>query len=133
MSCPLKDLSLIHILEAKVSGRNDILLANGTKVCGNAFYHLKNRNIVHGTMLYDTNYNRMTRALTPDRLKLESAGVKSVKSRTGLIKEVLEIGVYGLSLIHISLPATLPNSEQKRFTHNTQGMLRDFRSASQKK
>lgn len=38
----------------------------------------------------------MTRALTPDRLKLESAGVKSVKSRTGLIKEVLEIGVYGL-------------------------------------
>lgn len=47
-------------------------------------------------MLYDTNYNRMTRALTPDRLKLESAGVKSVKSRTGLIKEVLEIGVYGL-------------------------------------
>lgn len=83
-------------VEAKVSGRNDILLANGTKVCGNAFYHLKNRNIVHGTMLYDTNYNRMTRALTPDRLKLESAGVKSVKSRTGLIKEVLEIGVYGL-------------------------------------
>ncbi len=73
-------------VEAKVSGRNDILLANGTKVCGNAFYHLKNRNIVHGTMLYDTNYNRMTRALTPDRLKLESAGVKSVKSRTGLIK-----------------------------------------------
>lgn len=31
-----------------------------------------------------------------------------------------------------ALPATLPNSEQKRFTHNTQGMLRDFRSASQK-
>lgn len=83
-------------VEAKVSGRNDILLANGTKVCGNAFYHLKDRNIVHGTMLYDTDYNRMTRALTPDRLKLESAGVKSVRSRTGLIKEVLEIGVYGL-------------------------------------
>lgn len=32
-----------------------------------------------------------------------------------------------------ALPSTLPNSEQKRFTHNTQGMLRDFRSASQKK
>lgn len=31
-----------------------------------------------------------------------------------------------------ALPATLQNSEQKRFTHNTQRMLRDFRSASQK-
>lgn len=83
-------------VEAMVSGRNDILLANGTKICGNAFYHLQARNIVHGTMLYDTDYRRMMGALTPDHLKLQSAGVKSVKSRTGLIKSVLPIGVQNL-------------------------------------
>lgn len=83
-------------IDANVSGRNDILLANGTKVCGNAFYHLSGCNIVHGTMLYDTNYNRMTGALTPDRLKLKSSGVKSVKSRVGLIKDILPIGIHEL-------------------------------------
>ncbi len=79
-------------IPAEVSGRNDILLANGAKICGNAFYHLAHRNIVHGTMLYDTDYRLMTGALTPDRQKLQSAGVKSVRSRTGLIKNVLPIG-----------------------------------------
>ena len=80
-------------VEAHVSGRNDILLADGTKVCGNAFYHLSQRNIVHGTMLYDTDYRLMCGALTPATAKLRSAGVKSVRSRTGLIREQLPIGV----------------------------------------
>ena len=41
--------------DVELSGRNDIVLRDGGKICGNAFYHLPNRNIVHGTMLYDTN------------------------------------------------------------------------------
>ncbi len=81
---------------ATVSGRNDILLADGAKVCGNAFYRLAHRNIVHGTMLYDTDYRLMLGALNPDASKLKAAGVKSVRSRTGLIKEVLPIGVEAL-------------------------------------
>lgn len=86
---------------AHVSGRNDILLESGTKVCGNAFYHLAHRNIVHGTMLYDTDFRRMTGALTPPQQKLEAhadgrRGVKSVRSRVGLIKDVCPIGVEAL-------------------------------------
>lgn len=90
-----------------VSGRNDILLqyectdADSSefptmmsgKICGNAFYHLADRNIVHGTMLYDTNPRLMQGALHPDLSKLQSAGVKSVRSRVALLKDVLPFGV----------------------------------------
>ncbi|MBR1712992.1 MAG: lipoyltransferase [Alloprevotella sp.] len=77
----------------KVSGRNDICLEDGRKICGNAFYRLPQRNIVHCTMLYDTNMELMTGSLTPPAAKLESKGVKSVRSRIGLLKEVLPFGV----------------------------------------
>lgn len=98
----------------KVSGRNDILLEPlgdlpGGKVCGNAFYHLSQRNIVHGTMLYDTNPALMGGALRPDAGKLRSAGVKSVRSRVALLKDYLPFGVERLEaalrehLTHITL------------------------------
>ena len=82
-------------LGAKVSvaGRNDIVLDAGGKICGNAFYHLKDRNIVHGTMLYDTNFRLMSGALTPDKAKLKSKGVTSVKSRIALLKDELQMQV----------------------------------------
>lgn len=81
-----------------VSGRNDIVLEGkgelaGGKVCGNAFYHQSDCNIVHGTMLYDTNPALMEGALHPDVSKLKSAGVKSVRSRVALLKDYLSIGV----------------------------------------
>ncbi len=78
---------------AIVSGRNDILLEEGGKVCGNAFYHLRNRNIVHGTMLYDTASHLMEGALHPDVSKLEAKGVKSVRRRVSLLKDYLPFGI----------------------------------------
>lgn len=60
--------------QTEVSGRNDITLKHGGKICGNAFYHLASHNIVHGTMLYDTNPRLMMGALTPDLQKLQSKG-----------------------------------------------------------
>lgn len=75
--------------EVEVSGRNDIRISGGGKICGNAFYHLANRNIVHGTMLYDTDARLMRGALTPERAKLQSKGVKSVESRISLLKDTL--------------------------------------------
>lgn len=73
----------------EVSGRNDIRMTDGGKICGNAFYHLADRNIVHGTMLYDTDARLMRGALTPERAKLQSKGVKSVESRISLLKDAL--------------------------------------------
>lgn len=83
-------------IAANVSGRNDITLADGGKVCGNAFYHLAHSNIAHGTMLYDTNAANMVGALHPATAKLEAKGVKSVRSRISLIKDVRPIGVEAL-------------------------------------
>ncbi len=67
-------------LNASPTGRNDIEI-NGMKVSGNAFYALPGRSIVHGTMLYDADFNTISQALTPSKAKLASKGVKSVPSR----------------------------------------------------
>lgn len=81
---------------AIATGRNDIMvqpedsgvttIQNSGKVCGNAFYHLSNSNIVHGTMLYDTDFEMMTGALIPPTEKLKRHGVESVRQRVALLK-----------------------------------------------
>ncbi len=82
--------------KVEVSGRNDIQLEGGGKICGNAFYHLPNRNIVHGTMLYDTNPKLMQGALRPDIVKLQARGVKSLPSRVAFLKDHLSCDVAAL-------------------------------------
>jgi len=77
----------------EVSGRNDVVLTGKGKICGNAFYHQSNRNIVHGTMLYDTQPALMEGALHPDVSKLKEKGVKSVRSRVALLKDFLPLSV----------------------------------------
>lgn len=67
-------------MNAEATGRNDIVV-DGRKISGNAFYHVRGHSIVHGTMLYDTDPVHISRAITPSRVKLQSKGVKSVRSR----------------------------------------------------
>ncbi len=81
---------------SSATGRNDIVLENGGKVCGNAFYHMAGRNIVHGTMLYDTNFDAMQRALKPAPEKLKAKGVQSVRRRIGLLKDYINGGTMRL-------------------------------------
>jgi len=81
---------------AIVSGRNDIVLDGGGKICGNAFYHLPDRNIVHGTMLYDTQPRLMQSALRPDASKFKAKGVKSARSRIALLKDYIPCGADAL-------------------------------------
>ena len=73
-------------IDARATGRNDILIS-GAKVSGNAFYHLAGRNVVHGTLLYDTSMENMTGAITPSREKLQSKGVDSVRQHITLLKD----------------------------------------------
>ena len=77
-------------INAKTTGRNDILIG-GKKVSGNAFYHLPDRSIVHGTMLYDTNIGYMAGATTPSASKMESKGVQSVRQYVTTVKEHVSI------------------------------------------
>jgi len=79
-------------LNAEFSGRNDILI-NGMKVSGNAFYKVKDKSIVHGTMLFATDFSVMAKAITPATAKLESKGVDSVRKRVTNLNEHLSIDI----------------------------------------
>jgi len=84
----LKDMGL----NAEFSGRNDIMV-DGKKVSGNAFYRVKDRSIVHGTMLYDTDLSVMVKAITPSNEKLISKGVKSVRKRVTNLKDKIDLSI----------------------------------------
>ena len=79
-------------VEATADGRNDILI-EGRKVSGTAFYHIPGRNIVHGTMLFDTDMDNMTRSITPPGEKLASNGVDSVRRRVALLKDYIDVSI----------------------------------------
>lgn len=67
-------------LQAQKSERNDVLV-EGRKVSGNAFHQLPSRSIVHGTLLYSTDFEVLEQAIRPPVEKLERHGVKSVRQR----------------------------------------------------
>ncbi|MBQ3323395.1 MAG: lipoyltransferase [Muribaculaceae bacterium] len=79
-------------LDASDTSRNDVMI-EGKKVSGNAFYHLPGISIVHGTMLYDTNMENMVQAITPSTAKLDSKGVKSVKSHITTLNRYLTMSI----------------------------------------
>lgn len=75
-------------LPAVKSEHNDILV-EGQKVSGNACYALKTGTIVHGTMLYDVNFEQLQRAITPPPGKLAKHGIQSVRQRVRNLKPLL--------------------------------------------
>ncbi len=73
---------------AEIGGRNDIL-ADGRKISGNAQFATAGRMFSHGTLLLDSNLDDVTAALKPKPGKVESKGVKSIRSRVANIAEFL--------------------------------------------
>ncbi|NMB02092.1 MAG: lipoate--protein ligase [Firmicutes bacterium] len=67
-------------VKAEFSGRNDITI-DGKKFSGNAQYWSKNRLLHHGTILFNSDLSVVQEALNVKADKLQSKGVKSVRSR----------------------------------------------------
>ena len=67
-------------IECEFTGRND-LLAEGRKFSGNAFCRRKKIHQHHGTLLVNSDLSRLQNYLNVDVRKLQSKGVKSVRSR----------------------------------------------------
>ncbi len=78
---------LLAGIKTELSGRNDIL-ADGRKFSGNAFYNSKGKSYHHGTILINTDREKMSKYLTPPKAKLEAKGVKSVRSRVVNLTEL---------------------------------------------
>lgn len=82
--------ALAHIgIEAQISGRNDINIA-GKKFSGNSQYLRESRVMHHGTLMFDSNLDVVSQALNVSADKIESKGIKSVRSRVTNIKEHLD-------------------------------------------
>jgi lipoate-protein ligase A len=76
----------------EISGRNDMTI-EGKKFSGNAQYVKAGRVMHHGTLLFDSDLDVVTQALNVSREKIESKGVKSVRSRVTNIKPYLKTPV----------------------------------------
>lgn len=75
-------------VNAELSGRNDIV-AEGRKISGNAQFSTKGRMFSHGTLLFDSEIDSVVSALKVKKDKIESKGIKSIRSRVANISEFL--------------------------------------------
>lgn len=74
---------------AELRGRNDLVI-NGQKFSGNAMYSKNGRMTAHGTLMFDSQIDAVVGALKPKKHKLESKGIKSIRSRVTNIKPFLD-------------------------------------------
>lgn len=81
-------------IDAYRSGRNDVMVGD-RKVSGNAFHMLPDRSIVHGTLLYSTDFDALETAIRPPVEKLERHGVASVRQRVMNISEIPGLSLVG--------------------------------------
>src|SRR5699024_10704832 len=74
---------------AELIGRND-LLVEGRKISGNAQFSTKGRMFSHGTLMLDSEIENVVQALNVSKEKIESKGIKSIRSRVANISEYLD-------------------------------------------
>lgn len=75
-------------VHAELSGRNDLVI-NGRKFSGNAQAKIQEKILHHGTLLFNTDLDRMSDLLNVAREKFQSHAVESVRSRVVNITECL--------------------------------------------
>jgi len=129
-------------ITAYASGRNDILVDDSEgpkKISGSAFKETKDRSFHHGTLLINANLSKLSNYLNPNFKKLESKGIKSVRSRVAnltqynseISHEVLSKAIvkeffnhYGSDCIVETLDNTALSSQEKLNTYYDK--LRDW-------
>ena len=73
---------------AQLKGRNDLVI-DDMKFSGNAMYATNGRMFAHGTIMFDSDINEVVNALKVRKDKIESKGIKSIRSRVTNIKPFL--------------------------------------------
>lgn len=73
---------------AELIGRNDLLVKD-RKISGNAQFATRGRMFSHGTLMFDSEIEHVVHALQVSKEKIESKGIKSIRSRVANISEFL--------------------------------------------
>ncbi|WP_026859619.1 lipoate--protein ligase [Jeotgalicoccus psychrophilus] len=94
----LKELGLKNV---EKSGRND-LHVEGRKVSGGAMNVVNGRTYSGYTLLLDIDDEKMEKSLKPNKKKMESKGIKSVRSRVISLRDYLSEEYKNLSSIEFS-------------------------------
>lgn len=76
-------------VNAELSGRND-LVVDGRKISGNAQFSTRGRMFSHGTLMLDSEIDNVVSALKVKKDKIESKGIKSIRSRVANISEFMD-------------------------------------------
>jgi len=82
-------LRSVGVKDAELKGRNDLVIGE-KKFSGNAMYATNGRMTAHGTILFDSDLDAINSALKPRKDKIESKGIKSVRSRVTNIKPFVD-------------------------------------------
>jgi len=102
-------------VQASIEGRNDILL-DGKKISGFAQYMRHGRICTHGSLLYDTDLDKLVRVLRVDDGKIKSKALKSVRSRvTNISRHMTQTSTTSefKNQLKQAMIKTLPAREQK--------------------
>lgn len=85
----IEALHKMGVQGAELRGRNDLVI-DDKKFSGNAMYSKNGRLTAHGTLMFDSQIDAVVGALKPKKHKLESKGIKSIRSRVTNIKPYLD-------------------------------------------
>lgn len=104
-------------IPAVTTEHNDILIHptpdTGHKISGNACYALPTGTIVHGTLLYDVDFEALQQAITPNSEKLAKHGVESVRQRVMNIKPLLNSSLSSIRTLQDRLGDLLCDKQQE--------------------
>ncbi|HFI4807481.1 TPA: lipoate--protein ligase [Streptococcus agalactiae] len=84
----IKALKTLGASSVEMRGRNDLVI-DGKKVSGAAMTIVNGRIYGGYSLLLDVDFDAMEKVLNPNRKKIESKGIKSVRSRVGDIRSHL--------------------------------------------
>ena len=86
---------------AQLKGRNDLVI-NDMKFSGNAMYATNGRMFAHGTIMFDSDVDEVVKSLKVRKDKIESKGIKSIRSRVTNIKPFLPEEKQGMTTVEFS-------------------------------
>lgn len=112
-------------INAKASGRNDIVVERNAelrKISGSAYKEKFDRAFHHGTLLINANLAQLEHYLSPNKKKLISKGIKSVRSRVANLTEL------NPKINHKNLTHEIIKLFQKKYKSKTQVEILDARA-----